>query len=78
MEVYDIVFFFVQAIEVEKKQLYQQWTSSLIGMKRRDEAHAAMQEALSYVLRWELSWYFCLGAFTIVNIFRMQEMCPFA
>ena len=38
-----------QAILLEKKQLYQQWTSSLIGMKRRDEAHAAMQEALRCV-----------------------------
>ncbi|XP_039265191.1 coiled-coil domain-containing protein 40-like isoform X1 [Styela clava] len=37
----------IEAIDMEKKQLYQQWTSSLIGMKRRDEAHAAMQEALS-------------------------------
>lgn len=35
---------------MEKKQLYQQWTSSLIGMKRRDEAHAAMEEALRYVI----------------------------
>jgi hypothetical protein len=35
-----------QAIGLEKKQLYQQWNSSLIGMRRRDEAHAAMQEAL--------------------------------
>lgn len=37
----------IDAITVEKKQLYQQWASSLIGMKRRDEAHAAMQEALN-------------------------------
>lgn len=36
----------LQAIGVEKKQLFQQWNSSLIGMRRRDEAHAAMQEAL--------------------------------
>lgn len=36
----------MEAIGLEKKQLYQQWTSSLIGMRRRDEAHAAMQEAL--------------------------------
>ncbi|XP_076810379.1 coiled-coil domain-containing protein 40-like [Clavelina lepadiformis] len=36
----------IEAINLEKKQLYQQWNSSLIGMKRRDEAHAAMQEAL--------------------------------
>ncbi|XP_025098485.1 coiled-coil domain-containing protein 40-like isoform X2 [Pomacea canaliculata] len=36
----------MEAIGVEKKQLFQQWNSSLIGMRRRDEAHAAMQEAL--------------------------------
>ena len=34
-----------KAINLEKKQLYQQWTSSLVGMRRRDEAHVAMQEA---------------------------------
>ena len=37
---------YFQAISLEKKQLYQQWNSSLIGMRRRDEAHAAMLEAL--------------------------------
>lgn len=37
----------IEAIELEKKQLYQQWQSSLIGMCRRDEAFAAMQQALS-------------------------------
>ncbi|XP_046567885.1 coiled-coil domain-containing protein 40-like [Haliotis rubra] len=37
----------IEAISLEKKQLFQQWNSSLIGMRRRDEAHAAMQEALS-------------------------------
>ncbi|XP_013912549.1 PREDICTED: coiled-coil domain-containing protein 40 [Thamnophis sirtalis] len=36
----------IQAINVEKKQLLHQWTVSLTGMKRRDEAYAAMQEAL--------------------------------
>lgn len=36
----------LQSINLEKKQLFQQWNSSLIGMRRRDEAHAAMQEAL--------------------------------
>ena len=38
-----------QAISLEKKQLYQQWNSSLIGMRRRDEAHSAMLEALRYM-----------------------------
>lgn len=36
-----------QAISLEKKQLFQQWNSSLTGMRRRDEAHAAMMEALT-------------------------------
>ncbi|XP_061471789.1 coiled-coil domain-containing protein 40 [Rhineura floridana] len=36
----------IQAIYLEKKQLLHQWTVSLSGMKRRDEAYAAMQEAL--------------------------------
>ncbi|KAM4691865.1 coiled-coil domain-containing protein 40 [Rhinophrynus dorsalis] len=37
----------IEAIGLEKKQLFQQWNSSLIGMMRRDEAYAAMQETLS-------------------------------
>ncbi|CAH3039798.1 unnamed protein product [Pocillopora meandrina] len=37
----------IEALQLEKKQLTQQWYSSLIGMRRRDEAYAAMQEALS-------------------------------
>lgn len=37
-----------KAITLEKKQLFQQWNSSLIGMRRRDEAHSAMNEALRY------------------------------
>ncbi|GFO16023.1 coiled-coil domain-containing protein 40 [Plakobranchus ocellatus] len=37
----------IEAISLEKKDLYQKWSSSLIGMRRRDEAHAAMQEALN-------------------------------
>ncbi|XP_056406037.1 coiled-coil domain-containing protein 40 [Hyla sarda] len=36
----------IEAICLEKKQLLQQWNSSLVGMTRRDEAYAAMQEAL--------------------------------
>ncbi len=36
----------IESINLEKKQLYQQWSSSLIGMRRRDEAHNAMLEAL--------------------------------
>lgn len=41
-----LLLFFLQAIELEKKDLYQKWNSSLIGMRRRDEAHSAMQKAL--------------------------------
>ncbi len=36
----------IESINLEKKQLFQQWNSSLIGMRRRDEAHSAMMEAL--------------------------------
>ena len=35
-----------ESIGVEKKHLYSAWTSALVGMRRRDEAHAAMTEAL--------------------------------
>ncbi|KAM4663284.1 coiled-coil domain-containing protein 40 isoform 2-T2 [Discoglossus pictus] len=37
----------IEAIGLEKKQLLQQWHSSLVGMRRRDEAYAAVQEALN-------------------------------
>nr|DBA27919.1 TPA: hypothetical protein GDO54_008360 [Pyxicephalus adspersus] len=37
----------IEAIGLEKKQLLQQWNSSLIGMTRRDEAYSAIREALS-------------------------------
>lgn len=35
-----------EAIEKEKNQLMQNWTSCLIGMKRRDEAHSQMNQAI--------------------------------
>ena len=35
-----------EAIEKEKNQLMQNWASCLIGMKRRDEAHAQMNSAI--------------------------------
>lgn len=35
-----------EAIEMEKKQLMQNWSSCLIGMKRRDEAHSQMNDAI--------------------------------
>ncbi|XP_015752851.1 PREDICTED: coiled-coil domain-containing protein 40-like [Acropora digitifera] len=37
----------IEALQLERKQLAQQWYGSLIGMRRRDEAYAAMQEALN-------------------------------
>ena len=37
-----------EAIEVEKKQLMQNWTSCLIGMKRRDEAYSQMNDAIRF------------------------------
>ncbi|XP_069511299.1 coiled-coil domain-containing protein 40 isoform X2 [Ambystoma mexicanum] len=36
----------IETIIMEKRQLLQQWSSSLIGMSRRDEAFSAIQEAL--------------------------------
>jgi septal ring factor EnvC (AmiA/AmiB activator) len=36
----------IDAINVEKKQLFAAWNSALVGMRRRDEAHAAMAEAM--------------------------------
>ncbi|XP_072882258.1 coiled-coil domain-containing protein 40 isoform X1 [Hemitrygon akajei] len=36
----------IVAINLEKKQLLEQWRSSLIGMQKRDEVYAAMQEAV--------------------------------
>ena len=35
-----------EAIEKEKNQLMQNWASCLIGMKRRDEAHSQMNQAI--------------------------------
>ncbi|GCB80545.1 hypothetical protein scyTo_0016244, partial [Scyliorhinus torazame] len=36
----------IDAIGYEKKQLLEQWNTSLIGMQRRDEAYSAMQKAV--------------------------------
>ncbi|KAJ8332100.1 hypothetical protein SKAU_G00429100 [Synaphobranchus kaupii] len=36
----------LDALLVEQKQLLQQWNSSLLGVRRRDEAYNTMQEAL--------------------------------
>ncbi|KAM6164702.1 LOW QUALITY PROTEIN: coiled-coil domain-containing protein 40 [Rhynchocyon petersi] len=37
----------IDAIDLEKKHIRQQWITSLMGMKHRDEAHRTIQEALS-------------------------------
>ena len=37
----------MESITFEKKQLLQQWKSSLIGMQRRDEALQSTNEALA-------------------------------
>ncbi|XP_033294563.1 coiled-coil domain-containing protein 40 [Orcinus orca] len=37
----------IDAINVEKKCILQQWAASLLGMKHRNEAHKTIQEALS-------------------------------
>ena len=36
----------MDSLAMERKHLLQQWNSSLVGMRRRDEAFTAMQEAL--------------------------------
>ncbi|XP_055097466.1 coiled-coil domain-containing protein 40 isoform X1 [Symphalangus syndactylus] len=36
----------IDAISMEKRRIVQQWATSLVGMKHRDEAHRAMLEAL--------------------------------
>ncbi|XP_045670425.1 coiled-coil domain-containing protein 40 [Ursus americanus] len=37
----------IDAINMEKRRILQQWATCLVGMKHRDEAHRAIQEALS-------------------------------
>ncbi|XP_014644824.1 PREDICTED: coiled-coil domain-containing protein 40 [Ceratotherium simum simum] len=37
----------IDAINMEKKCILQQWATSLVGMKHRDEAHRTIQEAFS-------------------------------
>ena len=36
----------MDSLGMERKQLLQQWNSSLVGMRRRDDAYTAMLEAL--------------------------------
>ena len=44
------VCYVIQTVILEKKKLLQQWNSTLIGMRRRDEAYAAMLVAIKYVI----------------------------
>ncbi|TKS69266.1 Coiled-coil domain-containing protein 40 [Collichthys lucidus] len=39
----------MESLVMARKQLLQQWSSSLVGMRRRDEAFGAMQEAVRTV-----------------------------
>ncbi len=39
-----------ETLELEKKQLMQNWNSCLIGIRRRDEAQGTMAEALRFVI----------------------------
>lgn len=36
----------MESLVMARKQLLQQWSSSLVGMRRQDEAFSAMQEAV--------------------------------
>jgi len=45
----------MEAIDFEKKQLLQQWRSSLVGMQRRDEALQNVQQALKEQAEMELA-----------------------
>nr|XP_032822802.1 coiled-coil domain-containing protein 40 isoform X2 [Petromyzon marinus] len=45
----------IDAIVLEKRQLLQHWNATLQGLRRRDEAHANMQEALAECRREALS-----------------------
>uniref|UniRef100_A0A287D644 Coiled-coil domain 40 molecular ruler complex subunit n=1 Tax=Ictidomys tridecemlineatus TaxID=43179 RepID=A0A287D644_ICTTR len=38
----------IEAINMEKKRILQQWSTSLVGMKHRNEAHRTITEALRY------------------------------
>ena len=38
-----------QGVQLEKKKLLQQWSNTLIGMRRRDEGYAALTTAIKSV-----------------------------
>ncbi len=39
-----------ETLDLEIKQLMQNWNSCLIGIRRRDEAQATMNEAVRFVM----------------------------
>ena len=43
-----ILCLYSQTVLLEKKKLLQQWNNTLIGMRRRDEAYAAILSAMGY------------------------------
>ena len=45
----------MEIVSVERKQLMQQWSNCFVGMKRRDEAHSALVDALNDQRRQILS-----------------------
>lgn len=50
---------------MEKKRILQQWTTSLVGMKHRNEAYKTVMDALRYHPREGLPgtlWAECAGA----------------
>ena len=52
-----------ETLELEKKQLMQNWNSCLIGIRRRDEAQATMGEAVRYLpddQRWSITSVCCV------------------
>ena len=53
----------LEAIELEKKLLLQQWNNSLIGMKRRDEAYAVLQDTLSILNQQQMAIETELGGY---------------
>ena len=54
-----------EAIEKEKTHLMQNWASCLIGMKRRDETHSQMNQAILYVFLFHFNFLGFLGQDTV-------------
>lgn len=63
----------IETILVEKKQLFAAWNSALIGMRRRDEAHAAMFEALKEQQQRMLTIEMEIDAFRRLTLKEQQQ-----